>query len=146
MWVWVDGYVGLGRWVCGSGLFLVIDRNVFEMTEKNLSHFGQNVWKYMLKTLLWRVAMKLWDKCPKCFSNQNVSAKNDRNVSAKEKPRCGYVCKGRQGEMERIHPPPTNTKTDWISFCEVGYVNFWPNFFATSKRCCGWHAASPWVN
>ena len=27
--------------------FAVIDRNVFEMT-KNLSHFGQNVWKYKI--------------------------------------------------------------------------------------------------
>jgi len=29
--------------------FSVIDGNVFEMTEKKLSHFGQNVWKYKLK-------------------------------------------------------------------------------------------------
>jgi len=23
---------------------------------------------------------------------------------------CGYVCRGQQGEIERIHPPPTNSK------------------------------------
>jgi len=23
---------------------------------------------------------------------------------------CGYVCRGRQGEIERIHPPPTSSK------------------------------------
>jgi len=37
-----------------SGFFLVIDQNVFEMTEK-LSHFGQIVCKYRLMNsiLLW---------------------------------------------------------------------------------------------
>ena len=32
---------------CGC-FFSVTDRNVFEMTEKILSHFGQNVWSYKL--------------------------------------------------------------------------------------------------
>jgi len=34
------------------------------------------------KTLLWRVLIQLWDKWLKCFTDQNFSAKNDRNVSA----------------------------------------------------------------
>jgi len=34
-----------------------------------------------LKTLLQQVLIQLWDKWPNCFSNQTVSAKNDRNVS-----------------------------------------------------------------
>ena len=35
------------------------------MTEKNC-HFSQNVWKYRLKTLIWRVFIKLCGKWPKC--------------------------------------------------------------------------------
>jgi len=38
---------------------------------------------------------------------------------------CGYVCRGRQGEMKRIHPPPTSSKTRWKSFCEVDHTKFW---------------------
>jgi len=37
---------------------------------KKLSHFGQNVRKYRLKTLLWRVLIQLWHKWPKCFSEK----------------------------------------------------------------------------
>jgi len=33
------------------------------------------------KKLLWRVLIQLWDKRPKCFSDQILSAKNDWNVS-----------------------------------------------------------------
>jgi len=67
------------------GLFFSVrNRNVFGMTGKNC-HFGQNVWKQRLKTLLRRVSIQLWDNWPKCFSDQNISAKNDRNVSAKKK-------------------------------------------------------------
>jgi len=47
---------------------------------------------------------------------------------------CGYVRKGQQGEIERIHPPPTNSKNKLKSYCEVGYANFRPNFFAAGKR------------
>jgi len=46
----------------------------------------------------------------------------------------GYVCRGQQGEIERIHPPPTNSKYKLKSFCEVGYANFRPNAFAAGKR------------
>jgi len=47
---------------------------------------------------------------------------------------CGYVCRGQQGEIERIHPPPTNSKKRLKSFCEVGYANFRPNVFGAGKR------------
>ena len=40
---------------------------------------------------------------------------------------CGYADRGQQGEIERIHPPPTNSKNRLKSFCEVGYANFRPN-------------------
>jgi len=46
----------------------------------------------------------------------------------------GYVCKGQQGEISRIHPPSTNTKNILKSFCQVGYANFMPNVFAAGKR------------
>ena len=42
--------------------------------------------------------------------------------------------KGQQGEIERIHPPPTNSKNRLKSFCDVGYANFRPNVFAAGKR------------
>jgi len=47
---------------------------------------------------------------------------------------CGYVGRGQQGQIERIHPPPTNCKNRLKSFCEVGYANFRPNVFAAGKR------------
>jgi len=34
---------------------------------KKFSHFGQNVWNYRLRTLVW------WDKWPKCFSEKTAS-------------------------------------------------------------------------
>ena len=37
------------------------------------------------KTLLRRVLIQLWGKLPKYFSDQSVSSKNYRNVSAKKK-------------------------------------------------------------
>jgi len=40
---------------------------------------------------------------------------------------CDNVCRGQQGEIERIHPPPTKSKYRLKSFCEVGYANFRPN-------------------
>jgi len=46
----------------------------------------------------------------------------------------GYVCRGQQGEIERINPPSTNSKNRLKSFCEVGYANFRPNVFAAGKR------------
>ena len=46
----------------------------------------------------------------------------------------GYVGRGQQGEIERIHPPPTNSKNIFKSFCEAGYANFRPNVFAAGKR------------
>ena len=46
-----------------------------------------------------------------------------------------WVCiQGQQGEIKRIHPPPTNSKNRLKSFCEVGYANFRPNVFAAGKR------------
>jgi len=47
---------------------------------------------------------------------------------------CGYVCKVQQREIERIHPPPTDSKNRLKSFREVGYANFRPNVFAAGKR------------
>ena len=46
----------------------------------------------------------------------------------------GYGGRVQQGEIERIHPPPTNSKNRLKSFCEVGYANFRPNVFAAGKR------------
>ena len=47
---------------------------------------------------------------------------------------CGYVCRGQQGKIERIHPPPTNSKYRLKSFCELGYANFRPNVFGAGKK------------
>jgi len=47
---------------------------------------------------------------------------------------CGYVCRGQQGEIERIHPQPSNSKYKLKSFCELSYANFRPNAFAAGKR------------
>ena len=47
---------------------------------------------------------------------------------------CGYVCRGQQREILRMHPPPTNSKYSLKSFCEVGYDNFRPNVFGAGKR------------
>jgi len=47
---------------------------------------------------------------------------------------CGYVCRGQQGKIERIHPPHTNSKYRVKSFFEVGYANFRPNVFGAGKR------------
>ena len=60
-------------------VFSVIDQNVFEaILVKMCENIG---WK----TLLAWVLIQLWDKWLKCFSDQNVLAKNDRNASAKKK-------------------------------------------------------------
>jgi len=45
-----------------------------------------------------------------------------------------HVCRGQQGKIERIHPPPTNSKYRVKSFCEVGYTSFSPNVIAAGKR------------
>ena len=47
---------------------------------------------------------------------------------------CGYVDRSQQGEIERIHHPPTNSKNRLKSFCEGSYANFRPNVFAAGKR------------
>jgi len=47
---------------------------------------------------------------------------------------CGYVCRGQPGKIERIRPPPTNSKYRVKLFCEVGYANFRPNVFGAGKR------------
>jgi len=36
------------------------------------------------KTIIWQVLVQLWGKWPKCFSDQNIAAKNDWSVSAKK--------------------------------------------------------------
>jgi len=55
-----------------------------------------------------------------------------------------------QGEIERIHPPPTDSKNRLKSFREVGYANFRPNVFAVGKSISmeilvrmGLHASCP---
>jgi len=47
---------------------------------------------------------------------------------------CRYVGRDQQGEIERIHPPPTHSKNRFKSFCEIGYAKFRPNVFAAGKR------------
>ena len=47
---------------------------------------------------------------------------------------CGCIGRGQQVEIERIHPPPTNSKNRLKSFCEVGYASFRPNVLAAGKR------------
>jgi len=47
---------------------------------------------------------------------------------------CRYVGNGQRGEIERIHPPPINSKNILKSFCEVGYANFRQNAFVAGKR------------
>jgi len=42
--------------------------------------------------------------------------------------------RGQQGEIERMHPPTTNSKNRLKSFCEVGYAYFRLNVFAAGKR------------
>jgi len=73
--------------VCFSLGFFGHRRKRFWNDRKKLSHFDQNVWKFRLKTLLRWVLIQLWYRWPKCFSDQNISTKNDRNVSAKKKSR-----------------------------------------------------------
>ena len=46
---------------------------------------------------------------------------------------CGYVGRGKQWEIKRIHSSPTNIKNRLKSFCEVGYANFRPNVFPVGK-------------
>jgi len=46
----------------------------------------------------------------------------------------GTYAESKQGEIERIHPPPTNSKYRLKWFCEVGYANFRPNVFGVGKR------------
>jgi len=45
----------------------------------------------------------------------------------------GYVCRGQQGKIGRIHPRPTNSKYKVKSFCEVGYAHFRPNVFSAGN-------------
>jgi len=46
-----------------------------------------------------------------------------------------WVCRqGQQGDVERIRPPPINSKNRLKSFCKVDYANFRPNIFAAGKR------------
>jgi len=45
-----------------------------------------------------------------------------------------YLGRGQQGENERMHLPPTNSKNRLKSFCEAGYADFRLNVFAAGKR------------
>jgi len=45
-----------------------------------------------------------------------------------------FIQGANKGVIEKIHPPPTNSKNRLKSFCEVGYANFRPNVFAAGKR------------
>jgi len=45
-----------------------------------------------------------------------------------------YVCRGQQGEIEKIRPLPTNNKNRLKSFLEVDYANFRPNVLSAGKR------------
>ena len=51
---------------------------------------------------------------------------------------CVDVCRGHQSEIERIRPPPTNSKNRLKSFCEVGYVSVFQPFCCsgTFSKCC----------
>jgi len=69
----------------GTLLFFSGHRQKRFWNDKKIKSFSQNVWKYRLNTLLGWVLIQLWDKRPKCFSDLNVSAKNDRNVLAQKK-------------------------------------------------------------
>jgi len=42
-----------------------------------------------------------------------------------------YVGRGQQGEIEKTHPPSTNSEYRLKSFCEVRHANFCSNLF-----CC----------
>ena len=61
---------------------------------------------------------------------------------------CVYVCKGHQREIERIRPPPTNSKNRLKSFCEVGYVSVFQRFCCsgTFSKClrCSCDPMQPW--
>jgi len=63
--------------------FSVIDRNVFEMTEKNyVSHCGQNVWKYRLMNTVTVSLIQLRQ------ITEISQQKNDRNVLVKKSRYC----------------------------------------------------------
>jgi len=67
------------------GLFFFGHRlKCFWNDRKKWSHFGRMFENIGYKTLLQWVLMQLWDKWSKCFSDQNVSVENDRNVSVKK--------------------------------------------------------------
>jgi len=71
--------------------FLVIDWNVFEMTEKKLSHFSQNVWKYRLKnTFMAR------------FNTTETNGQNDWHVLVKKKTQSMSINDGKRGMTEKF--------------------------------------------
>jgi len=45
-----------------------------------------------------------------------------------------FIQGANKGAIEKIHPPPTNSKNRLKSYCEVGYASFRPNVFAAGKR------------
>jgi len=76
-------------WICKSRGYLVttfsvIDRSVFEMTEK-IKSFRSECLTLQAKTMLWWVLIQLWYKWPKYFRDQNVSAKMTETSQRKKK-------------------------------------------------------------
>ena len=61
---------------------------------------------------------------------------------------CVSICKGHQREIERIRPPPTNSKNRLKSFCEVSYVSVCQPFYCsgTFSKClrCSWNPVQLW--
>ena len=61
---------------------------------------------------------------------------------------CVYVCKGHQREIERLRPPPTNSKNRLKSFFEIGYVSVFQPFCCsgTFSKClrCSWNPVQLW--
>jgi len=77
---------------------------------KKFSHFGQNVWKYRLMNIVMVSLTQLWHKWPKCFRDQNVSAKKN----SMKQP--WNICE-------------TSTKRHFISYCcKVFAVRKAPDF------------------
>ena len=69
----------------------------------------------------------------KCWSQGGFGL----DLGFKMRPFCNsvWICMQRATSgMERVHPPPTNSKYRLKSFCEVGYANFRPNVCAAGKR------------
>ena len=65
---------------CNLDFFLVKRLKRFLNDQKKFSHFGQNVWKCRLKTLLWQVLIQLWDKWPKCLGKKRQECFSEKKA------------------------------------------------------------------